>query len=383
MKIATRTATAAGVVGDWDADGAGDEDALEDGAGDEDALEDGAGDEDAREDGAGDEDLDGAGDEDARADGARDEDARADGARDEDAREDGARDEDARADGAGDDDADRLALEGTLGDDEVAAPLGLDRNIGRVTGDLLIDQTSHDRYGEKSADRPRHQQRSPPTALCTIFARVRPQPPCRPAPDFGFVPPAQPPGRNAVTSGPIPFEMAQRPAIAVPVTGLTEDRRRVLMRADRVIEPVCLRQRDAEIVQCHALAVPVTGLPEDRRRVPVRADRVIEPVRLPPARRRDCSSALPSPCRSPVSRKIAAASRCALIASSNRSASASARPRLSSATALAVPVTGLPEDRGRVLVRADRLLKPVHLPPARGRDCPAPLPSPCRSPVSR
>ena len=114
--------------------------------------------------------------------------------------------------------------------------------------------------------------------------------------------------------------MAQRPALAVPVTGLTEDRRRVLMRADRVIEPVGLRQRVAEIVERPALAVPVTGLTEDRRRVPVRADRVIEPVRL---RQRDTEI---------VQRH-----------------------------ALGVPVTGLTEDRRRVLVGGDRLLEPAHL----------------------
>ena len=71
---------------------------------------------------------------------------------------------------------------------------------------------------------------------------------------------------------------------------------------------------------------------------------------------------MPSPCRSPVSRKIAAASWCAVIASSNRRTSRSAMPRLFSAIAFAVPVAGLPEDRGRVLARGDRLLEPPHLP---------------------
>ena len=49
-------------------------------------------------------------------------------------------------------------------------------------------------------------------------------------------------------------------------------------------------------------------------------------------------SAMPSPCRSPVSRKIAAASWWAVIASSNRRTSRSAMPRLVSAAASLSPV---------------------------------------------
>ena len=69
---------------------------------------------------------------------------------------------------------------------------------------------------------------------------------------------------------------------------------------------------------------------------------------------------------------MAAASRWAVIASSNRPHLLQGDAEIIQRHAFAVPVADLPEDRGRLLVGGDRLLKPAHPPAARCRDCPAP-----------
>src|ERR1700722_17271389 len=118
---------------------------------------------------------------------------------------------------------------------------------------------------------------------------------------------------------PVPFQVAQRDALPVLVAGLPEDRDRILVSGDRLLEPLHLRQHEAEADQRQALAVPVAGLPVDGYRVLVGADRLLEPPHL---HQRE----------SQVVQRLA----------------------------LAAPVVGLPVDGRRVLVSADRLFEPPH-----------------------
>src|ERR1700740_3341312 len=77
------------------------------------------------------------------------------------------------------------------------------------------------------------------------------------------------------------FQVAQCYVFPVPIAGLPEDRDRVLMGADRLLEPPHLYEREAEADQCQALTVPVAGLPVDDRRVLVGAYRLLEKPHLP------------------------------------------------------------------------------------------------------
>ena len=79
------------------------------------------------------------------------------------------------------------------------------------------------------------------------------------------------------------------------------------MSGDRLIEPPHLLQRGAEVVQRPAFTVPVAGLPADRRVFLMSGDASSNRRTSRSARPR-LSSAMPSPCWSSVSRKIAAAS---------------------------------------------------------------------------
>jgi hypothetical protein len=62
-------------------------------------------------------------------------------------------------------------------------------------------------------------------------------------------------------------EVAQGPALAVPVAGLSPDRQRLLVAVDGLLEPPQLSVGVAEVVQGRALAVPVAGLSPDRQRL--------------------------------------------------------------------------------------------------------------------
>ena len=112
-----------------------------------------------------------------------------------------------------------------------------------------------------------------------------------------------------------------------------------------------LLQGAAEDVQRHGFAVPVAGLPEDGGRVLVGGDGLLEPAHLLQRAAEVVQRARPSPCRSPVSRKMAAASWWAVMASSNRPHLPQCEAEVVQRHAFAVLVAGLPEDRGRVLVR--------------------------------
>jgi hypothetical protein len=66
------------------------------------------------------------------------------------------------------------------------------------------------------------------------------------------------------------------------VADITHGRRRLPPARGCLLEPPHLCQREAEVAQRPTLTLPVTSLPEDGGRVLVSADRLLEPPRCRP-----------------------------------------------------------------------------------------------------
>jgi hypothetical protein len=90
----------------------------------------------------------------------------------------------------------------------------------------------------------------------------------------------------------------------VPVAGLAKDGNRVLVCGDRLLEPLHLREGEAEVGQRLALAVPVAGVAEECGSVLAGGDRFFEAARIPQLSSSGCPTSGAVPTLSMVRRVI-------------------------------------------------------------------------------